>query len=128
MRFGDVNLHQANEVYFRVEIQIFEVTSCDIRSTSRERKPHHDPEKSAIRTIARAPTMTSRYTLALIAVLITAPSVAASGNTIGTFCDDGFNCDDVVCDNVLTVRRNPVPCRCHFFSLTHGRIVVRPVV
>ena len=86
------------------------------------------PRKRATRTIARAPTMTSRYTLALIAVLITAPSVAASEDTIGTRCAGGSNCPDVVCDNVLTVRRNPVPCRCHFFSLTHGRIVVRPVV
>ena len=36
--------------------------------------------------------MTSRYTLALIAVLITAPSVAASEDTIGTHCAGGSNC------------------------------------
>ena len=70
--------------------------------------------------------MTSRYTLALIAVLITAPSVAASEDIIGTHCAGGSNCPDVVCDNVLTVRRNPVPCRCHFFIFPTAD--VRPVV
>lgn len=46
--------------------------------------------------------MTSRYALALIAVLITVPSVASR-----TICQDGPACPDDVCDAVTTVRRNP---------------------
>jgi hypothetical protein len=67
--------------------------------------------------------MTSRYALALIAVLITAPSVASS--TTNNRCTAGSSCPPERCNDIFTVRR--IPFRA-VVTFSIGRIVVRPVV
>lgn len=91
-----------------------------------KRKPQHDLEKCH-KSIAREPTMTSRYALALIAVLITAPSVASS-TTGNRGCTDGPSCPPEQCNDIFTVRRNPFRAVVTFSIPPIGRIVVRPVV